>query len=835
MTQEELNSKSYSNIYKGIVVQNDDPMQSGRVKVFVPDIHFSLIGLSKEQTNQSMMFGSFGKNVNQQSTKGRIDLTDHIEELKSKLPWALVIQPIVGETGFAKFNSSSKNSTVSDSNDPASTDLGTATTQKEGPQAIYKGDKNVWGDPAYSGGERVDGNPGSYNFEKPYNLPKGNFAIPSVNTQVWVQFIDGNVFSPVVIGAAATAAEWQAHAKPSSYPSTSENTADTSSRDENGGADKDIYRNSTIQNSTAYTTITDNSQGKTSRSEIHVSGTSKTIDSEGNESKYKTGDMRSTVLGSNYDDYRQSRNKHVKGNETAIIKGNSRVVIGSNNVEAAKQQKKLLGNIHQYKSLFETKRTDAEGVFTSPLQSKEPILEECPACTKDGGRSEESLNVDVTKHLSQFKSITNSEFMKGNTGLLKSIGDLLKQTVQALPGLSLVQFPKTNQCSVCNGTRKAPFTQGSQYAKETRKEKIPDLYKEYAGEIAKAEEQLGDGGNHVIEVTKNMVISVGTVTNDFDSVRIDKKGKGSVAGLKVADEGVYAVEESSPVVEKVHVDNLAGGTLTILGNNKINFVAGAGGVKFRSLGGVDFGGTISNFTGEQVNIASENEVNINGGQRLSLEAKILSLKAGGGSGQLVFDSNVGFNGNALVKGGMSVEGELFVNHITGQMELVPTEDSSPSFGGSVNTDSKTIGFLPSGTTIIIEQNGVSGLFYKDSSGNDQPIFTKGTTPSIKIGTDYAVKTIGTTGKPDENAFSMNPHNHLIRMIPMTLVGSSTNLRKAAKGVAEPGLVKASPLDFSKKGPASSRDKNYVDSGKANNNASNADKSQDSTMVVIGKG
>lgn len=826
MNLEDLNSKSYNNIYKGIVIQNDDPMQSGRVKVFVPDIHFSLIGLSKEQTNQSMMFGFFGKNINQQTPNNNIDLTDHIETLKSKLPWALVIQPIVGETGFAKFNSSSKNSTVSDSNDPVSTDLSTATTQQEGPQAIYKGDKNVWGDPAYSGGERVDGNPGSYNFEKPYNLPKGNFAIPSVNTQVWVQFIDGNPFSPVVIGAAATAAEWQAHAKPSSYPSTSENTADPSSRDESGGIDSKIYRNSTIQNSTAYTTITDNSQGKTSRSEIHVSGTSKTIDSEGNESLYKTGDNRSTILGSNFDDFRQSRNKHVKGNETAIIKGNSRVVIGSGNVEAAKQQKKLLGNIHQYKSLFETKRTNAEGVFTSPLQTKEAIVEECPACTKNGGRSEESLNADVSQYLNQFSSVNNFEFMRGNSGILSSLGQLLQQSLNALPGLKNIQFPKTNQCKVCKGTRIAPFTQGSTYAKDTRKERIPDLYKEYAGEIAKAEEQLGDGGNHIIEVTKNMVISVGTVTNDFDSVRIDKKGKGTVAGLEVADEGVYAVEESSPVVEKVHVDNLAGGTLTILGNNKINFVAGAGGVKFRSLGGVDFGGTISNFTGEQVNIASENEVNISGGQRLSLEAKILSLKASGGSGQLVFDSNVGFNGNALIKGGMSVEGELFVNHITGQMELVPTEDSSPSFGGSVNSESKIVGYIPQGTRITV--SNISGIV----DGEGRPCSVQGVA-MIEVGSDVPIKTIGAGSKPEENAFSMNPHNHLIRMIPMTLVGSNKDLRTAAKATAQQGLVKPSPVSFSKKGPSDSLSKNFVDSGKANRNASNADKSNTSTMVRIG--
>ena len=57
------NDKLYKSIYKGIVVQNDDPLQGGRVKVFVPDIHFSLLGIEKEQAVNDLYFGFFGKNI----------------------------------------------------------------------------------------------------------------------------------------------------------------------------------------------------------------------------------------------------------------------------------------------------------------------------------------------------------------------------------------------------------------------------------------------------------------------------------------------------------------------------------------------------------------------------------------------------------------------------------------------------------------------------------------------------------------------------------------------------------------------------------------------------
>lgn len=218
----------YKSIYKGIVIQNDDPLQGGRVKVFVPYIHFSLIGLSEETSSKDVSLNSFGTNINKENSSSKIDLTEHIETLKTKIGWAPVLQPITGETGFAKYNSRTKTSTVSDSNYPESTDMDGVSFTKQGPGSIYGKDSNVWGDPSISGGDRVDGNSGTYNPNKPTNMPKGTFTVPSVNTQVYVMFVDGDPFAPMVIGVAPTAYEFQAYANPSTYPSTYENTANPS-------------------------------------------------------------------------------------------------------------------------------------------------------------------------------------------------------------------------------------------------------------------------------------------------------------------------------------------------------------------------------------------------------------------------------------------------------------------------------------------------------------------------------------------------------------------------------------------------------------------------------
>ena len=73
--------QQYNTTYKGVVVQNDDPSQSGRVKVFVPYLHASLLPLTQNQYDENINFGMFGKNVNQQN-KNQIDLTLYSEKYK---------------------------------------------------------------------------------------------------------------------------------------------------------------------------------------------------------------------------------------------------------------------------------------------------------------------------------------------------------------------------------------------------------------------------------------------------------------------------------------------------------------------------------------------------------------------------------------------------------------------------------------------------------------------------------------------------------------------------------------------------------------------------------
>lgn len=81
--------KRYKHIYRGIIIQNDDPSDLGRVKVFVPEVSITLF---KEWNTklEDLSWNTLGENVNSSITP------NILYRLKSKLPWSHVIQPVIG-------------------------------------------------------------------------------------------------------------------------------------------------------------------------------------------------------------------------------------------------------------------------------------------------------------------------------------------------------------------------------------------------------------------------------------------------------------------------------------------------------------------------------------------------------------------------------------------------------------------------------------------------------------------------------------------------------------------------------------------------------------------
>ena len=215
-------------------------------------------------------------------------------------------------------------------------------------------------------------------------------------------------------------------------------------------------------------------------------------------------------------------------------------------------------------------------------------------------------------------------------------------------------------------------------------------------------------------------------------------------------------------------------------------MVGAGGINFKSYGPVNVSGTITNIAGQQVNIASENEVCIDGGQKLQLIADIVNIKQRYNQ-QVVIDSNLGVARNMVVGGGAHIEGELTVNHITAPTEIQETNrtivtgqtnNALPKIiGYNALVTGAIIGYVPTGTLVgtgVDPQGGTVEVFAtKDlpvcasmtgqAGGNPAPVFTTTTAGQI----------------PDPDSVIVYGHSHTFKNLPLTLKRDNDAVRTIA--------------------------------------------------------
>jgi len=154
---------------------------------------------------------------------------------------------------------------------------------------------------------------------------------------------------------------------------------------------------------------------------------------------------------------------------------------------------------------------------------------------------------------------------------------------------------------------------------------------------------------------------------------------------------VYVDGEGTPLVEYVHVQDLPGGTSTLNVSNRYNVIVGAGGLNLKSYGPTNVVGSITNVTGEQVNVGSSNEVNIYG-KVVNISADILRLR-NKRQRQVLVEGSLGVSKNVLIGGGVLVEGETYLQHVTApreyqlteltQVKLIPGAKFDASFSGTV--------------------------------------------------------------------------------------------------------------------------------------------------------
>jgi hypothetical protein len=91
----------YTETYRGIVIQNNDPKQEGRVKVFVPGINLQQLKNWNQKREEDKMFKVMGQNTKSSLT------VDILQNQKDKLFWAEVMLPSIGMSAPGFYHASS--------------------------------------------------------------------------------------------------------------------------------------------------------------------------------------------------------------------------------------------------------------------------------------------------------------------------------------------------------------------------------------------------------------------------------------------------------------------------------------------------------------------------------------------------------------------------------------------------------------------------------------------------------------------------------------------------------------------------------------------------------
>tara|TARA_R110000765_G_scaffold372190_1_gene462576 strand:+ start:842 stop:3100 length:2259 start_codon:yes stop_codon:yes gene_type:complete len=735
--------KKYYGNHVGIVIQNNDPDKAGKIKVFVPHISSTVYNnWVKSNTNKKIKF--IGNNIDE-------DLTEIIHDLKRITPWADCAAPLAGENTSGRFNNFNLTGSVSDSNfyDTVTSSTSALTGIGGAPSNFY--DETIRVSDAFVKADNNVNRPNPLAYEyKPNaysNEAKGSFCIPAVGAHVWVFFREGNPNFPVYFAASFGQSDWQgiyeSQAEPGlDYPDTYENkNAGITEYDHNVEA----YRNKYVINQKGGSLEFVNSDLNEKMRLTHYSGSFKEMNNQSTV-ELSSKNKQNLVLNDSYDTVRGFKNEYTGKNLDEIVYRDKYKKVGSLNAEYFDKWKDVVAGIQEFKQLFEIKRTNDNSVKNDDgitVLKRNSLLQE-----RDGTFA----SYPVTDGSIKYSALANST----NPGPpYTAVSDSSEDGPQvwaeaAFPGPGNANpaagsWPsQSGQPWGPGGAGKSVSTQNGEWIPDENKDKLKELIEASLPELTEIENELGIGGSEIIQITKHKMETIGMLMNDFGSIRLDNIGKLVNNEVLVDSTSVYMNKVDSPLLEYVHVQDLPGGNYTLNVCNRYNVMVGAGGLNLKSYGAVNLTGTITNIAGEQVNIASENEVNIDAGT-INISADILRLR-NKRQRQILIENSLGVNKNVIVGGGLHVEGETYLQHVTAPIEYQKTEAT------------------------IAYSKLLTGLSFSASMAGGS------------VGSTSWTGTVTLDGASNDDKVAGYAHSHVFPNLPLTLLGSNSDVRSAASGL-----------------------------------------------------
>lgn len=419
----------------------------------------------------------------------------------------------------------------------------------------------------------------------------------------------------------------------------------------------------------------------------------------------------------------QDKREHIMGDSHLQVNGNV-VEIFDKNVETisygdsinkvgdvdkwqpySEEYRKLIKEIHDIKRLFEIKRVKYHN-----------FIDQAPEQTKDGSLAPCPIEKTKSKVLYTVAPMLYTPTPKAPClRTIMTVADPI-QEYKTVSGGGGKMFGSGWECFTCWGTGYSPSSQDGIWSEEKLKKEITQKRIDIQEKLFEVEKHLGqnkhrEGGTQINKVSKDYVGVIGLAFNDFESFRRDPKGKLVPYGIKIDPfgSGLYTQYRESTLIEHVHVDRMPGGMVDLTISDSLSLIVGSNGINIKSTGPAEFYSPMFNIASEQFNLNSRGELTI-GGERVDISGEIITIRPRkvereieNAKGEIVdplpanfksktepeqqvfIDGNLNVGLNAIIKGGMHVEGEVSLLHITAPLEYQITETDF-EFGNQKNCD-----------------------------------------------------------------------------------------------------------------------------------------------------
>jgi phage gp45-like len=499
-------------------------------------------------------------------------------------------------------------------------------------------------------------NPATYPASLSGAQASGFVSIPDAGAKVFVFFLGGDIQKPVYF---ASLLETESYRKVAQTASDTKQTEDKYRRSSvagilHEGTGLTINNNYSLNPETQLPSIEDNlSLNNALGSSLSFSSADINITS----ANHYTNTTAGTTTNSAFAQIENFNLSHTTSEEKREIIGS----LTKKEIEAHEKLQKIINDV-QKKKVEEIKENSKKG-------EKVP----CPLC---------STSYAVDRASSAAKRVT-SLLRKIKLPYFSYAVDTLEFLVKLIlvPFCSIVPGSALGECGNSD-CEKGMIPSPQKPIEEANKNAAKTLASKQK-EISNLEQKLGNGGSYTLVATKDVVISAGLPSGDNNDApcHVETVNKSTAIALKASDDKQTLIQKSSNCKNVVCCPSIQapGGNIILRGGNAVKIIAGSPGIELLTKGKLTLNcGSLEILSGDGQMILGSNNHTV-------LKGKVVTIDANDRSGEGGVEINsphmlckgLSVSGDAGIKGGLRIEGELSVPFMNGVAQRMSSDDAMP--------------------------------------------------------------------------------------------------------------------------------------------------------------